>query len=222
MIKALRCLLGIVMFCLGVVQAAPLPGVSAQYLPVLGKAIDTHWPTIPNRTFPAGIIDQESNWKQYAQLKTSRERGCGLGQFTIAYDKNGKMRFDSLGEIVQNNSSLRGWNWSDCYNATYQLNAVVLKLHSSDRDCSIVMDKVIDRMACNAAKYNGGAGSIAKRIRSCRLVKDCNPKIWFDNLEKQCPQGKTKVAGYGESFCDINSKYPKRVFTRMVKFDGKL
>lgn len=200
--------------------ATALPGDSARLLPVLNNDIITYWPTLTPRTFPAGVIDQESNWRVKATLKTSRELGCGLGQFTIAYDANGKPRFDALAETKQLNSSLKGWSWSDCYNEEYQLRGVLTKLRVNDRNCTALMRDNNEIKACAAAQYNGGAGSVSKRIRTCRMTPGCDSRVWFGNLDKQCPQANVKVAGYGESFCDINSKYPSRVFTRMTKFDS--
>jgi hypothetical protein len=199
-----------------------LPGDSERLLPVLSNEITRFWNDIPIREFPAGVVDQESNWKLKATLKTSRELGCGLAQFTKAYNADGSVRFDALEETKRLDPSLANWGWQDCYSSQFQLRGLVLKLKSNDRDCKTMMEDTVDRLACDAAKYNGGAGSIAKRIRTCRATLGCKPKVWHNNLELQCPQSKAKVAGYGESFCDINSKYPNRVFTRMVKFKGKL
>lgn len=191
-------------------------------LPAIQSEINTFWPNIPRREFPMGIVAQESLLRVNAKLKTHREFGCGIGQFTIAYNANGTVRFDALEETKRLDKSLANWTWEDCYNLTYQARGVILKLKSQHRDCSLVMANSDEALKCNAGKYNGGAGSVAKRIRSCRVTPNCNPKIWENNLALQCPQSKTKVEGYGESFCEINSKYPGRVFTRMKAFEGKL
>lgn len=191
-------------------------------LPAISSELNTFWPTIPRREFPMGIVGQESLFRLNAKLQTSRELGCGIGQFTKAYNKDGTIRFDALEETKKLDKSLAGWSWADCYNLTYQARGIVLKLKSQHRDCALVMANSDEALKCNAAKYNGGAGSVSKRIRSCRVTAGCNPKIWEDNLAKQCPQSNVRVEGYGESFCEINSKYPGRVFVRMKPFEGKL
>jgi hypothetical protein len=196
---------------------AALPNQAGALLPQLKKEVETYWPDVAPRAFLPALIEQESNWKLSAKLKTDREFGCGLGQFTVAYDKAGNVRFDALEEAVQKEPDLQGWGWKNCYEAKYQLRAVVLKLKGEERGCSAIVAKV-DSMACAAARYNGGAGSVAKRIRICRTVPGCNPVLWYGNLERQCPQSRTVAAGYGESFCDINSKYPARVMYRMPKY----
>lgn len=200
--------------------AQKLPGDSERLLPTLDSEISTYWPTLAPRSFIAGVIDQESNWKVNAKLKTERELGCGLGQFTIAYSANGAVRFDALGETKALDRSLANWDWRDCSNAQFQMRAVVLKLKVNERSCATLMRGNNNVKACDAAQYNGGSGSVTKRIRYCRAIAGCEPTEWFGHLDKQCPQSQTKVAGYGESFCDINSKYPGRVFNRMPKFKG--
>lgn len=211
-------------FCVVVNAAAQkVPEQAKPYLPILSSEIRTYWPELFDRkyeTFPAGVIDQESNWKINAHLRTKREHGCGFGQFTIAYNADGSVRFDALEETKKLDKSLSGWSWQDCTNVHYQLRAVTVKLKSQQRDCEAVMGSYQDSLKCNAAKYNGGAGSVSKRIRLCRATAGCNPKVWENNLDLQCPQSNVKVQGYGESFCQINSKYPGRVFQRMPKFNG--
>lgn len=191
-------------------------------IPEMKLAINQFWPDIPRREFPLGIVEQESLMRIKAELKTHREYGCGIGQFTVAFNKDGTVRFDALEETKRLDPSLAGWNWKDCSNLFYQSRGVVLKLKSQQRDCFAIMNSAEDALKCNAAKYNGGGGSVATRVRLCRATPGCNPTIWDGNLDKQCPQSKTKVQGYGESFCEINSKYPGRVFARMVKYKDRI
>lgn len=200
--------------------AGTLPGVSQQYLPQLGKEVSGYWPSLPIREFPAGVIDQESGWKLHATLKTSREFGCGLGQFTVAFRADGSVRFNAIDEMRRQSPSLAGWDVANCYQVNYQLRAVVLKLKNSWRNCSAVMRGNDNSLMCIAGQYNGGAGSTTNRIRACRAQPGCDSKLWVGNLDQQCPQAKVKVAGYAESFCEINSKYPSRVWVRMPKFKG--
>lgn len=208
----------ILFFDMGFAMAQKLPGDSAQLLPVLDNEITTYWNKLTSRSWLATIPDQEANWKIKATLKTSRELGCGLGQFTIAYDAKGAVRFDALEETKRLDPSLKDWNWKDCYNVQYQLRGLVLKMKANERSCSAVMDGDRNIKACNGATYNGGFGSVTKRIRMCRMEVGCDPSQWFGNLDQMCAQSNVKQAGYGESFCQINSKYPLRVETRQVKF----
>ncbi|KPC53042.1 hypothetical protein [Amantichitinum ursilacus] len=198
--------------------AAPLPGDAPALIPQLKTELASFWPGVQPRAWVPALIEQESGWKTHAQLKTSRELGCGLGQFTKAYDAAGRVRFDALAEARGLDRSLVGWTWRDCARAQYQLRAVVLKLRVNDRQCAPLMADNRSAKACAAAMYNGGAGSVARRIRSCQAQSGCQPGVWFGQLERQCPQGRAKAAGYGESFCDINSRYPARVEARMWRY----
>ncbi|MFZ2998731.1 MAG: hypothetical protein WA071_00135 [Undibacterium umbellatum] len=202
--------------------AQRLPGDAEKLLPSLKAEIDQYWPGLAPRSFLPALIEQESLWKIGATLKTSRELGCGLGQFTRATNADGTTRFDALAETRLLHPSLAGWSWKDCYAVQYQLRAVVIKTHLSDERCSLLLDSPYDIKACAAAIHNGGAGSMSKRIKLCSLAQGCNPRRWFSNLERQCPQSRVKVQGYGEDFCTINSKYPGRVFARMPKYEGRL
>jgi len=210
------------LLCSPAAGSVKLPNQAEQYLPLLKYEIDTHWAWHPLREHAAGSVEQESLWKVNAQLKTSREWGCGFGQFTIAYDKNGKVRFDALEETKRLHPSLKEWSWEDCTNAQYQLRAMLLKQKAGYRSCEVQMANPREALACEAAKYNGGAGSISKRIRLCRMDAKCDPEYWYGNLETKCAQSNVKVAGYGESFCMINSKYPGRVESRSKKYQGML
>lgn len=209
-------------FMFSPVWGQSIPNDGERLLPQVKSEIDRSWSDLSPREFIPALIEQESLFKVRAKLQTERELGCGLGQFTKAYNADGTVRFDALTEAKSLDRSLEGWTWRDCYNVTYQLRAAVLKLKSNDRSCGAFMLDSMNSKACAAAQYNGGAGSTAKRVRACRLIEGCNPKLWFGHLEHQCPQSRKKVAGYGEDFCTINSKYPKRVFDRMPKYVGKV
>lgn len=211
-----------ILFCLFVsglsFAQTKLPNEAEKLLPILKQEINRNWNTIPIRQMPAGLIEQESLWKSKAVLKTDREYGCGLGQFTKTYKADGSIRFDTLSDMKRLDSTLSNWTWEDCFNVQLQMRAVILKLKVDNRSCVTTMANTNEAMACTAAKYNGGAGSIVNRVRTCRLTPGCDPTIWFNNLQTQCPMSNVKQKGYGESFCQINSKYPGRVFTRMEKY----
>ena len=216
----MACLLRLIALCqlATFAHAAPLPGDAAVLIPQLKTELASYWPDVAPRAWVPALIEQESGWRVNARLQTSRELGCGLGQFTKAYDSAGRVRFDALDEARHLDKSLAGWTWADCAKAQFQLRAVVLKLRSNDRQCTPLMGDGRSVKACAAAIYNGGAGSVTRRIRACQLVAGCRPREWFGQLERQCPQGRVKAAGYGESFCDINSRYPGRVEARMPRY----
>lgn len=209
----------LVLLCLVCPAAAQkLPGDAPRYLPQLQRELRTAWPDLAPRAWVPALIEQESLWRVNATLRTAREHGCGFGQFTRAYDAGGRIRFDALAETRALDARLAGWSWADCARPEYQLRAVVVKLRMHDRQCQPLMRDNRQVKACAAAMYNGGAGSVAKRVRSCSLVAGCNAGTWFGHLDRQCPQSRERAAGYAESFCEINSRYPGRVEARMPKY----
>ncbi|WP_439685115.1 Transglycosylase SLT domain protein [Cupriavidus oxalaticus] len=213
----------LVALVLGATGAAAAPGAlpvdAARLLPQLRAEMDATWPGVAPRAWIPALIEQESLWRERATLRTAREHGCGVGQFTRAFAADGSLRFDALAETRALDPRLAGWSWADCARPEYQLRAVVVKLRMHDRQCQPLVRGNRQVKACAAAMYNGGAGSVAKRVRSCSIASGCDPGLWFDHLERQCPQSRQRVAGYGESFCDINSKYPARVEARMPRYE---
>lgn len=74
---------------------------------------------------------------------------------------------------------------------------------------SITRD-VDNSIAFADASYNGGIGGLDKERRACNIASNCNPNIWFGNVERFCM--KSKVALYGNrSACDINRHHVKDV-----------
>lgn len=199
-----------------------LPGQAARLLPQLSGELIRFWPSLKPKAFVAAVIEQESGWQVRATLRTQRELGCGLGQITLASRADGSVRFDALQESKRLDPSLAGWNWRDCYQEQYQLRGVVLKLRSNDQHCRALMADNLESLACAAAQYNGGAGSVTRRIHLCHARPGCDPQRWFGHLEYQVVQSTRITAGYGESFASINSRYPARVFARMAKYEGQL
>lgn len=180
-------------------------------LPILQQEISEHWPSLPIRSVLAAQVEQESLWKSTATLKTSREEGVGYGQFTRAYDANGRLRFDSLAEVITMDKSLAQWSWADRYNPRMQLRAVVVK----NRECyrryaNLAADPYNALAFCDSA-YNGGLGGLASDRRLCAMKEGCNPKVWFKHVEHTSTKSRVKWKGYGQSAFDINRTHVKNV-----------
>lgn len=218
----MRYLRALILVASAMVGAAPLPGDAARLLPVLAAERAAYWPAQTPREWLPAVVEQESGWKVRATLKTGRELGCGLGQFTKAYNADGLIRFDALEETRRLDPSLAGWSWRDCYAEQYQLRAVVLKLRINARDCAPLMVDQRNINACAGAAYNGGGGAIIKKVRMCRGRPGCDARRWFNNLELICAASSKPADGYRESFCEINGRYPGRVEARMPKYLGRM
>jgi len=197
-----------------VVHAEELPANAKLYLPMLKAEQQAYWADMSLPSALGAQIEQEtcaslkskSCWSPHAELRTSRERGVGLGQITRT------ARFDSLSEVVASNrQALSGWGWSsNLYDPKYQLRALVLKDkqgYSMIRGAS----SEPDRLAFSFAAYNGGAGGVISDRKMCQATNGCDAGRWFGNVEHTSLKKKTAVAGYGVSFFQANRDYVRNV-----------
>lgn len=180
----------------------------------LVEVMKRKWPDIPYPSAIAGQIEQETCitlthkkcWSRFAELKTSRERGVGLGQHTMT------ARFDALAEARGLDSDLKELNWDSPYSAEMQMVALLAMMK---RNYGIFKStSELDRYAFALAAYNGGIGGIQADQRICRNTKGCDDKLWFGNVENTSLKAKVKVSGYGKSFFEINREYPVNILMK--------
>lgn len=200
-------------------RAAALPVGAVQNLPVLSDEIAARWPRMPMPSVLGALVEQESGWKQTARLKTSREEGIGLGQFTRAWRADGTLRFDALAETRTMDASLSGWSWNDPYNVRYQLRAVVVKNRACYLKLRTLLDDDYNALAMCDAAYNGGLSGVYAERRLCAQVDGCNPDHWFGNVELHSIKSRVKWHGYGASAFDINRGHVRAVMvTRRPRY----
>ncbi|MCP1290949.1 hypothetical protein NK214_12185 [Chromobacterium sp. S0633] len=192
-------------------MAAGLSAGALALLPLLSASIGQYWPDMPAHSVLAAQVEQESGWRVNAKLHTSRELGAGLGQFTKAFNKDGSVRFDAIGEMTAAHpEALRGWSWATAYAPRYQLPAVVLKNRDAYRLIKWASTDY-DRLAMMDASHNSGLGSVIQRRRKCANTPGCDPGRWFGHLEHSSTQSKTRRAGYGQSFAEITNTHVRNV-----------
>lgn len=191
-----------------------IPALATLYIPVLLAQLAAYWPAMTPRSLLAAQVEQETCitlkhkrcWSPHAELRTSRERGVGLGQFTKT------ARFDALQELKDKHpKALADLTWERPYDAELQLRALVLK----NRDLYHAIrfaDNNRERLAMVLSAYNGGLGGVLKDRRLCANVAGCNPSKWFGHIEKHSTKAKAKVSGYGQSFYHINREYVTNVW----------
>ena len=203
-----------------VAGAEPIPERARPLLPVLSASLDEHWPAAPLRHVTAGQVEQESAWKERAQLKTSRELGRGLVQLTIAYRADGTERFNSYRDAVRMRA-LSGWDWrADPFNIRYQATYLVLR----DRAEFAGMRKLMvdDEQAWRAAlvAYNAGQGRVLKR-RAYATAAGMPADRWSGGLEHA--HGPVEAALlYGKPLWQAVNHYPQTVFRKAAKYEGHL
>ena len=197
----------------GRAAAADLPPGAVTYLPVLSLEQNTHWPGVPLRSALAAQVEQETCpslkspkcWNPRAELKTAREYGFGLGQLTVT------PRFDNFKEARKLDASLRDWQFADRYDPSRQLRTMVLMDRAAYRRLAALVPGERERLAMAFSAYNGGLGGVLQDRRLCASIAGCDPGRWFDHVERHSLKARTKTAGYGQSFYDINRGYVRAV-----------
>lgn len=192
-------------------MAAPLPAGAVRYLPVLADEVSERWPAMPMPSMLAAQVEQESRWKSTAELKTSREYGFGLGQFTVAYRADGSERFNAWREVKALDAGLAGWQWADRRDPRMQLRAVVVKNRACFRRLRPLLRDDTNALAMCDAAYNGGLGGLYAERRLCAAIASCDPDRWFGNVELHSNKSRAKWHGYGASAFEINRTHVRNV-----------
>lgn len=213
-----------------VARAGDLPGHSAQYLPMVQQAKNTHWPDHPAPYVLGGMVEQETCitlkhsrcWSPQARLKTSREEGAGLGQLTRTWRSDGSVRFDALAEMRSQHPALRGLTWANIYDRPdLQAAALVLKSRGDYRALAAVADPM-QRVTMQVAAYNRGLGGVQNERRACHIKTGCDPQQWWGHVETTCTASRAPIYG-GRSACDINRQHVTKVMrVRAPRYIGVL
>lgn len=187
------------------------------YFGFVSTAYREVWQTVPMPAFVPAQIEQESLWNTQAELcvpkpSCERERGSGLGQFTVT------SKFNAFDEIKTAYPKLATWAYSDRFNPEKQILAITVKDRNHYQQCIKIMPVSEDALACAAASYNGGYGGVLSDRRVCANTKGCDPTRWFNNVEYTSMKAKAKVTGYGQSFFVINRCYIYRIHSRAAKY----
>lgn len=197
---------------------ASVPPKAKAYLPALVAYQRQLWPAAPFPSFLAGQIEQETCismthskcWSPRAELKTKRENGIGLGQATRAYNADGSVKFDTIGDLRRLHPELSGWSWKQRYNAAYQLKGLILM----DRDLwhrVKAAESDSERLAFTLSAYNGGMGGVLQDRRLCANTPGCNPNRWKGHVERTSLKARKATSGYGKSFFEINREYVSNI-----------
>ena len=202
------------------IAASIVPTNAKKYIPVLQQVIDKQWPTFDAPSLIAAQIEQESCisltskgcWNPNTELKTSREYGFGLGQLTIAYDKNHNVRFDNFKLMKQKFPQLDGWKWDDRYDPYYQMTTIVLMDKNFYNGIKWTTTNDDEKKAFMMSSYNGGLGGVMQDRTLCAHTTGCDPSRWFNNVEKYSYKSRIKNPGYGQSAFDINRGYVRSIF----------
>ena len=199
------------------------------YMPVVITETTNYFNELINKEYVPGLIEQESCisllfqscWNPKVKLSTSRELGLGLGELTKTFNLNGSIRSDSLTDLRNRHfSELHDLNWNTLENRPdLQVRAIIIMSRDNYKYLYSSADE-ISRLSFTDAAYNGGLSGLQKEIRQCGLTKNCNPHIWFGNVEKVCLKSKKPIYG-NRSACDINRQHVTAVIkNRMNKYNA--
>ena len=193
-----------------------VPDNAKKLLPQLASTVDAKWPAFQYPWFLAGQIEQETCitlksskcWTPYAELKTDREWGIGLGQLTIAYNADGSERFNAFNDVKKLDAQLRDWKFENRYDASLQLIAVVVRDKLEFSKITGVENQ-FEQSAFMFVTYN--SGSTLKDRALCRATQGCNPNLWFGNVEHTSYKSRVAVKGYKKSWFEISREYPVNI-----------
>ena len=209
-----------------IARADTVPDRAKQYIPVLQSEQQRLWPDMPQPAVMAAQVEQETGpcpgrqcWNPRAELRTSRERGVGLGQITRT------ARFDGLAGLRDaHKQELAGWSWDDAsiYDPRLQLRGLVLQDRMTWR-LVLGAQEPRERMAMMLAAYNGGVGGLNSDRKLCGATTGCDKSKWFGHVERTSLKAKTAIKGYGQSFFEINRGYVRNILgVRLGKYEGLL
>lgn len=206
-----------------------IPTNAHQHLAPLRAEAERLAPTGPPVAYYASLIEQESCiglkhskcWSSKSKLKTSREEGAGLSQITRAYYKNGDLRFDKLTEMRdQYRSELKELSWENVYYRDDLQYRIVILLTMENWRKLFAVKSLEGRLAMTDSAYNGGYRDVARGREICGLRENCNPDIWFDNVERTLPKSTKPIYG-NRSAKDINLEHVHNVLkVRYQKYDS--
>lgn len=193
-----------------------VPPNAKLYLPELVKVVDDYWAEAKDhKKYLAAQIEQETCislkskgcWNPKTELKTDREYGFNLSQITIAYNKNGSVRFDNFKEAKRLHPDLANWPWEDRWNPRKGIMVMVLMMKREHKFVGQGTKDFLDGMKFAWSAYNGGRSHVVKAKAICYSVKGCDNYKWEDNVALYLPKSKKPFHGYKVSPYEINTGY---------------
>lgn len=199
-----------------------IPAAAKLILPMLVALQLELWPAAHAPWTMAAQVERETCitlthpkcWSPRAELKTARENGIGLGQFTRAYNADGSIRFDKIAELRAQHKELRNWTWEQRYDPRLQATALVLMDRTGWARFAPLAATPQDTWAFTLAGYNGGDGGVMRDRMLCAREPGCDPMRWFGHVELYSTKSRVKWQGYGQSVYNINRGYVRQVLRR--------
>ena len=176
------------------------------------------FPEHPLPPYMSALIEHESCitlshsrcWSHKSKLKTKREEGAGFFQITRAYDKSGLVRFDNVNILRTRYKVLEELTWDNIYDRPdLQMKAGILLWKNIYIQLPEQLPTYTKIHFADAA-YNGGYRGMYRDRQRCKLKPNCDPTLWFDNVELTCTKSKRIIYG-NRNACDINRHHVRDV-----------
>ena len=204
-----------------------IPVQSKQYFPVIQSETKELLPDFIYPYYFAGLIELESCvtltskkcWSPTSELKSKREVGIGMGQITKTFKADGSIRFDSLSDMAKaHHNELKEASWNNIASRPDLQIKIVILMTKDNYSALYAVTDPYQRLAMADSAYNGGLGGLKKERRLCGLTANCDPQVWFSNVEDKCLKSKKPLYGK-RSACDINRQHVTSVLdVKMVKY----
>jgi len=205
-----------------------IPPKAFEYRNIIKKELDTYFLNIPTYNYIPALAEHESCislthskcWNSTSKLKSAREEGGGLFQVTRTFKEDKSIRFDTLTEMKNKyKEELKEASWNTIYfKPEIQIRMAILHLRDDFKRLYNIPNENIRLQFVDAA-YNGGLGGVLKERRACGLISNCNPNIWFNNVENFCLKNKKPLYG-NRSACTINRHHVYDIWNnRLPKYE---
>jgi hypothetical protein len=207
-----------------------IPPQAFKYKDIINSEITQYFPNIPTKNYIPALAEHESCisltnkkcWNSFSQLKSKREEGGGIFQVTRAYNKDGTIRFDSLSNMQRTyKQDLKEANWGIIYQRPdIQIRIGVLMVRDDYKKLYNVSNEM-NRLQMTDSSYNGGLKAVLDARRACGMALNCDPNIWFGNVEKYLNKSRKPIYGTRSPY-DINTHHVEDVFHyRLPKYELK-
>lgn len=204
-----------------------IPEKAKMFIPMLSQTQKQMWSEHPDPVYFASLIEQESCislrhskcWDPSSTLKTKRELGIGFTQVTKTFNSDGSIRFDTLSDMKRAyKTELKELTWENiARRPDLQFKITMLKSKDDFKAFKGVEDPK-ERLYFVDAAWNQGRGKTSKDRIQCGLKKNCDPDIWFGNVEMVKPLNAKPIYGKRTGW-DISREHVTNVFKlRMEKY----
>ena len=210
-------------------QCEVIPTRALPLIPVVVETTAILVPDLPDRAYPLALIHHESCitvrskgcWNPNVRFRTSREEGVGLGQITRTFTPSGAVKVDNLGAMRKlHPEALSGVGWGNIYNNP-DAQVKIIALQVGDLYHYFKEVDPSQRLPFVDSAYNGGLKALKKERGLCRLMADCDPNVWWGNVERYNARGQ-RILYAGRSAYRINRDHVQRVWDLLPTYQRYL